>query len=267
MALMLCPSLAMAEDVAPPVIPATEVEAATPEPVTPSPTEDSSMYGFPSMDENLILTSVVGVPDELRVIFSLDGQEVAVVQGNQILHTEAFPQDQKIFLQMRIEGQGRLMGARFGFEPFTTPVILPELLELPVETPELENPEENTDSAEADNTEPGTSAEDTTELVETVEPENPTEITPEDPVINNDIDTAEPGTEPAEEDLDNTEPTEDNTADETGTSEPDPATSEVSDTEATSESAGETSADAGENTDSDSSGSDSANSGNTGTEE
>ena len=33
MALMLCPSLAMAEDVAPPVIPATEVEAATPEPV------------------------------------------------------------------------------------------------------------------------------------------------------------------------------------------------------------------------------------------
>lgn len=239
-ALLTFPILTFAEEAEPPVIStASEIEAAIPEPVAPEPTEpespttdvvteescepvtpsaveDSSIYGNPSMDENLILTSVVGVPDELRVIFSLDGQEVAVVQGNQILRSEAFPQDQKIFLQIRIEGQGRLMGARFGFEPFTTPVILPELLELPVETPELENPEENTDSAEADNTEPGTSAEDTTESVETVEPENPTEITPEDPVINNDIDTAEPGTEPAEEDLDNTEPTEDNTADETG---------------------------------------------------
>ena len=64
-------------------------------PATPTPAEDSSMCGNPSMDENLILTSVVGVPDELRVIFSLNNNDVAVVQGNQILACEAFPAAQK----------------------------------------------------------------------------------------------------------------------------------------------------------------------------
>lgn len=152
MALIIFPSLAMAEDVAPPVIPATEVEAATPEPETPSASEDSSMYGNPSMDENLILASVSGVPDELRVIFSLGGQDIATVQGNQILRSEAFPQDQKMSLKMRIEGQGRLVGAKFGFEPFAAPVIppvVPETIEPTVEPLEelidQENPEENTD--------------------------------------------------------------------------------------------------------------------------
>ncbi len=222
MALIIFPSLAMAEDVAPPVIPATEVEAATPEPETPSASEDSSMYGNPSMDENLILASVSGVPDELRVIFSLGGQDIATVQGNQILRSEAFPQDQKMSLKMRIEGQGRLVGAKFGFEPFAAPVIppvVPETIEPTVEPLEelidQENPEENTDPAEVD-------------------PEENTD--PENPVGNES--TEEPT---APDTPESSEPVGQNTGN------TDPGTG---DTGATGDFAGE-SADAGENTDGD----------------
>ena len=230
-ALLALPSLAMAEDVPDP--PDVEQVELTPDEVSiPSASEDSSMYGNPSMDSNLILTGVVGVPDGLRVIFSLSGQEVAVVQGNQILRSEAFPQDQKIFLQMRIEGQGRLMGARFGFEPFA-PVVpeIPILPELPVEAEEMGAVEENTDPAEADNTEsetPEAPAEEIVESEENTDPENPVgdELT-EEPTAP---DTPE-SSEPVGQNTGNTDP---------GTG----------DTGATGDFAGE-SADAGENTDGD----------------
>ncbi len=271
-ALLTFPVLTFAEEAEPPVTPAVEeVEAAIPEPVAPEPTEpesptddvvteesrepvtpsaveDSSIYGNPSMDENLILTSVVGVPDELRVIFSLDGQEVAVVQGNQILACEAFPQDQKIFLQMRIEGQGRLMGARFGFEPFT-PVVpeIPILPELPVEAEEMGAVEENTDPAEADNTEsetPEAPAEDIIESEENTDPENPV--------------GDEPTEEPTAPDTpESSEPAGENTGD------ADPGT--PGDTGATGDSTGEAPTDTGNNNDS--SNNESADSGDTETEE
>lgn len=98
-------------------------------------------------EDMLILNSAIGVPDTLRVIFYINGCDVAVVKGSQIINADSFPEAEKASLKIRLEGEGRLIGAKFDFQPFMAEPILPPIVE-PVppvvpEEPELpELPEE-----------------------------------------------------------------------------------------------------------------------------
>jgi len=158
------------EPIAEPVAEPAEVEEETPAEVTePTPT--------PVAEEMLILNSVAGIPDTLRVTFSLNGRDVAVVKGHQILHQESFPVNEKTFLKIKLQGEGKLVGAKFNFqllitEPITEPVPPVEPLGgSPVGEPEQQEITEG----------------DITEVEEETEPEIPTEdeetIVPEEDAV------------------------------------------------------------------------------------
>ena len=134
---------------------------------------------FAPQDQRLVLGSVSGIPDTLRVYLTIRGNVIAEIKGSQIINTTYFDSVDKAEIKIRIEGEGRLNGARFGF----TPVGMPELPPLPPVLPEEEEPtEEVTEPSEEPVEEP---TEEVTEELETTTPESgdpATEPTYSDPV-------------------------------------------------------------------------------------
>lgn len=156
-----------------------------------------------SAEEMLILNSVVGVPDSLQVTLSLGSRDVAVVKGNQILHQETFPANQKTYLKIRLEGEGRLVGAKFNFQPPVAPEIpVPPVAPkepAPVGGSPVEEPEQQEKSIGEDIAE----SEEITEVEEEIEPEIPADEDITEP--EEDEDVTEPVEEPTEEQPDITE--------------------------------------------------------------
>jgi outer membrane biosynthesis protein TonB len=202
---------------------------------------------MPEAEQQLVLESVIGVPDGLTVYISIRDDVVAEVAGSQIINTTYFDSVDKAEIKIRLEGEGRLNGARFNF----IPVGMPELPPLPPVLPEEEE-------------EP---------IVEEPIVEEPIEEPVEEPIVEEPI-VEEPIEEPVEEPIveepteESTEPTEESTEElETTTPESgDPATEPTdsdpvgagtgdageaveSDTGNTGEPSGESTGDSGESAD------------------
>ena len=158
--------------------------------------------------DQVILTQVTGVPATMTVSFKLDGQDVAIIKGDQIIHKQAFPASQKSFIKIRLEGEGKLTGARFDFQPNIAAIVPPEkpveepIIEERVPVEEINNPEDivvspNEEPAEIIEAElVGNPAEpEVVELEDIIESE-PTE-TPVEVVAEN-LSGSEPTTEPSD---------------------------------------------------------------------
>ncbi len=121
------------------------------------------------IQEMLILNSVNGIPDTLKITFSLNGRNIAIIKGSQMLHQEPFSASEKSQLKIHLEGEGKLIGAKFNFQPFEVapilspvlpPIIEPilkpineqskdkEIVEPKLEVPEIPINKENTESTE-----------------------------------------------------------------------------------------------------------------------
>ena len=206
--------VALAEEVSAPDPPPAIEQPAEPEPMPPSPDiVDEAREGGDSIpdgslkpnqpesasafisQERLVLESVSGVPDTLRVYLTIRGNVISDIKGSQILNTTYFDSVDKAEIKIRLEGEGRLNGARFNF----IPVGMPELPPLPPVLPEEEEPideepsEEVTEPVEEpidEVTEPSEEpveepTEEVTEELETTTPESgdpATEPTYSDPV-------------------------------------------------------------------------------------
>jgi len=173
---------------------------------------------MPEAEQQLVLESVIGVPDGLTVYISIRDDVVAEVAGSQIINTTYFDSVDKAEIKIRLEGEGRLNGARFNF----IPVGMPEEEEEPVEEPIEEEPIEEEPVEEP--------------VEEPIEEEPVEEPIEEEPIEEEPIEEEPIEEEPVEE------PTEESTTPESG----DPATEPTD-----SDPVGEGTGDAGEAVESD----------------